>query len=71
MYKKYNVILKSAGDNELQFIKIARETLGISLTGAKLLTVTVPKIIKKDISKSEADKIKAEFESIGAVAEIG
>ena len=66
----FNVVLKEAGANKIQVIKVVREATGLGLKEAKDLVDGAPKAIKEGASKEEAEDLKAKFEAAGAVVEL-
>ncbi len=67
---EFNVILKSAGDKKIQVIKVIRELTQLGLKEAKDLVDGAPSKVKENVSKEEAESIKAKLEEAGAVVEI-
>jgi large subunit ribosomal protein L7/L12 len=67
---EFDVVLTSAGDKKLQVIKEIRAITSLGLKESKDLVEGAPKVVKEKISKAEADKIKAQIEEAGGVAEI-
>ena len=63
----FNVVLKEAGANKIQVIKVVRDATGLGLKEAKDLVDGAPKTIKENDAKSEAEEIKAKFVEAGAV----
>ncbi|MBI5142883.1 MAG: 50S ribosomal protein L7/L12 [Nitrospirae bacterium] len=66
----FTVVLKAAGDKKIQVIKVVRELTGLGLKEAKDLVDGAPKDVKADVSKEEAESIKAKLEEQGAAVEI-
>ncbi len=66
----FDVILTSIGDKKIQVIKVVRELTGLGLKEAKEVVDNAPKEIKTDVTKEEADAIKAKVEEQGAGVEI-
>ena len=66
----FDVILKSAGQAKLQVIKAVKEAAGLSLGDAKALVDAAPKAVKEDVSKEEAEALKAALEEAGAEVEV-
>ena len=63
----FDVVLESFGEKKLEVIKVVRTAVaGISLGDAKALVEGVPSKIKTGVSKEEAQKLKEEFEKVGA-----
>jgi len=67
---EFNVILKSAGANKIQVIKVVRTLTNLGLKEAKDLVDGAPSTVKESISKDEANDIKAKLEEAGAEIEI-
>lgn len=66
----FNVVLKDAGSNKIQVIKVVRDATGLGLKEAKDLVDGAPKAVKEGVSKEEAEDLKAKFEAVGAVIEL-
>ena len=66
----FNVILKDAGANKIQVIKVVRDATGLGLKEAKELVDGAPKTVKEGASKDEAEELKAKFSEVGAVVEL-
>ena len=66
----FNVVLKEAGANKIQVIKVVRDATGLGLKEAKELVDGAPKTIKEGVSKEEAEELKAKFTEAGAVIEL-
>ena len=66
----FNVVLKEAGANKIQVIKVVRDATGLGLKEAKDLVDGAPKAVKEGASKEEAEDLKAKFEAAGAVVEL-
>ena len=62
----FNVVLKEAGANKIQVIKVVRDATGLGLKEAKELVDGAPKVIKEGASKAEAEDIKTKLEAEGA-----
>ena len=67
---EFNVVLKEAGANKIQVIKVVRDATGLGLKEAKDLVDGAPKTIKEGASKEEAEELKAKFTEVGAVVEL-
>ncbi|ADO45256.1 MAG: 50S ribosomal protein L7/L12 [Hydrogenobacter thermophilus] len=67
---EFDVILKSAGANKINVIKVVREITGLGLKEAKDLVESAPKPVKEGVSKEEAENIKKKLEEAGAEVEI-
>ena len=66
----FNVVLKEAGANKIQVIKVVRDATGLGLKEAKDLVDGAPKTVKEGVSKEEAEELKAKFTEVGAVIEL-
>lgn len=66
----FNVILKNAGTAKLQVIKIVKEITGKGLKEAKDMVDAGNQTVKENVSKAEADNIKAQLEAAGAEVEL-
>ena len=66
----FDVILKDAGSNKIQVIKVVRDATGLGLKEAKDLVDGAPKAVKEGASKEEAEELKAKFEEAGATVEL-
>ena len=66
----FNVVLKEAGDQKIKVIKVVRDATGLGLKEAKELVDGAPKTIKENVSKEEAEDLKAKFTEVGAVIEL-
>ena len=67
---EFNVILKEAGSNKIPVIKVVREATGLGLAEAKALVDGAPKAIKENVSKEDAEKLKAALTEAGATVEL-
>ena len=66
----FNVVLKEAGANKIQVIKVVRDATGLGLKEAKDLVDGAPKTVKENVSKEEAEDLKTKFTAVGAVIEL-
>ena len=66
----FNVVLKEAGDQKIKVIKVVRDATGLGLKEAKELVDGAPKTVKENVSKDEAEDLKAKFTEVGAVVEL-
>lgn len=67
---EFNVILKAAGENKIQVIKVVRELTALGLKEAKELVEGAPKTVKEDVKKDDAQVMKKKLEDVGATVEI-
>ena len=66
----FDVVLKDAGANKIQVIKVVRDATGLGLKEAKDLVDGAPKTVKEGASKEEAEQIKEKLEAAGASVEL-
>ncbi len=66
----FNVVLASAGDQKIKVIKVVRDATGLGLKEAKELVDGAPKVVKENVSKEEAEELKAKFTEVGATVEL-
>ena len=66
----FNVVLASAGDQKIKVIKVVRDATGLGLKEAKDLVDGAPKTVKENVSKEEAEDLKAKFAEVGATIEL-
>lgn len=67
---EFDVILKDAGSQKIQVIKVVREITGLGLKDAKALVDGAPKEVKTGVAKAEAEEMKKKFEAVGATVEL-
>ena len=67
---EFSVILKNAGAQKINVIKVVRAATGLGLKEAKDLVDGAPKAVKEAVSKDEAEKLKKELEEAGAQVEL-
>ena len=67
---EFSVILKAAGDNKVNTIKVVRTITGLGLKEAKDLVDGAPKAVKEGVNKADADAILKQLVEAGAAAEI-
>jgi len=66
----FDVVLKAAGANKLNVVKIVKELTGLGLKEAKELVDGAPKPVKEGVAKGEADELAAKLKEAGAEVEI-
>lgn len=66
----FDVILKNAGGQKLNVVKLVKELSGLGLKEAKDLVDGAPKPVKEGVSKEEAESIKAKLTEAGAEVEV-
>ena len=67
---EFDVILKSAGANKIQVIKVVREITGQGLAEAKATVEGAPSTLKEAVSKDEAEALKKQIEEAGGKVEL-
>ena len=66
----FDVVLKAAGDKKIQVIKEVRTATGLGLKEAKDLVEGAPKVVKDNLEKADAEKLKKALEDQGATVEL-
>ena len=66
----FDVILKNAGGQKLQIVKLVKDLTGLGLKEAKAVVDAAPGPVKEGISKEEAENIKKTLEESGAEVEL-
>jgi large subunit ribosomal protein L7/L12 len=66
----FDVVLKAAGGQKIQVIKVVRAVTGLGLKEAKDLVDSAPKPVKEGVNQEEADSIKGQLEEAGAEVEL-
>src|SRR6266581_1082626 len=61
----FDVVLKAAGGQKIQVIKVVRSVTGLGLKEAKDLVDGAPNAVKEGLAKEEADTIKGQLEEAG------
>ncbi len=67
---EFDVVLKAAGAQKINVIKVVREATGLGLKEAKDLVDGAPKPVKQGLGKEEADKLAEQLKAAGAEVEI-
>jgi large subunit ribosomal protein L7/L12 len=67
---EWDVILSETGEKKFQVVKVIRQVTDLGLKEAKELVDNPGQVVKKDISKDEAEDVKKKLEEAGAKAEI-
>jgi large subunit ribosomal protein L7/L12 len=66
----FDVVLKAAGPNKLQIVKLVKELTGLGLKEAKDVVDGAPKTIKEGLPKDEAESLKKQLAEAGAEVEL-
>lgn len=67
---EFDVVLKSAGANKINVIKVVKEATGLGLKEAKAMVDEAPKTIKEGASKDDAEALKTKLTEAGAEVEL-
>jgi large subunit ribosomal protein L7/L12 len=66
----FDVILKNAGGQKLQIVKLVKDITGLGLKEAKAVVDAAPGPVKEGVSKEEAETIKNQLVDAGAEVEL-
>ncbi len=66
----FNIELKDAGAQKIAVIKVVKEALALGLKEAKDLVDAAPKMLKENVKKEDAEKIKKDIEAAGGKVEL-
>jgi large subunit ribosomal protein L7/L12 len=66
----FDVVLKAAGANKLQIVKLVKDLTGLGLKEAKDMVDGAPKTIKEGLPKDEAENLKKQLVEAGAEVEL-
>ena len=66
----FDVILKSAGGQKLQIVKLVKDITGLGLKEAKAVVDAAPGPVKEGVTKEEAESIKNQLIDAGAEVEL-
>jgi len=67
---EFDVVLKAAGGQKLNVVKIVKDLTGLGLKEAKDLVDGAPKTVKEKLDKASAEDMKKKLEEAGAEVEI-
>ena len=67
---EFDVVMTSFGAEKIKVIKEVRAITSLGLAEAKALVEGIPAMIKEQVSKDEAEALKAQLEGAGAVVEL-
>ena len=67
---EFDVVLKEAGANKINVIRVVRELTNLGLKESKDLVEGAPKNVKEGVSKEDAAAAKAKLEAVGATVEL-
>jgi large subunit ribosomal protein L7/L12 len=66
----FTVMLTAAGDQKINVIKAVREITGLGLAESKGVVDGIPKAVKENVAKAEAEEAKSKLEAAGASVEL-
>jgi large subunit ribosomal protein L7/L12 len=66
----FDVILKNAGGQKLQIVKLVKDITGLGLKEAKAVVDSAPAPVKEGVSKDEAEAVKNQLVEAGAEVEL-
>ena len=66
----FNIVLKEAGAQKINVIKVVREITELGLKEAKDLVDTAPQTLKEGVKKEDAEAFKTKLEEAGATVEL-
>lgn len=66
----FDVILKSAGGQKLQIVKLVKDLTGLGLKEAKAVVDSAPAPVKEGVTKEEAEAIQKQLVDAGAEVEL-
>lgn len=64
----FTLELTDAGSNKIAVIKVVKAATGLGLADAKAMVDGAPKVVKENMPKDEAEKLKKEIEEAGGKA---
>ena len=67
---EFDVVMTDFGSEKIKVIKEVRAITGLGLAEAKAKVEGIPAVIKEQISKEDAEALKAQLEAVGAKVEI-
>ena len=67
---EFTVVLKNAGAQKINVIKVVRAATGLGLKEAKDLVDGAPKPVKEGLNKDDSAKLKKDLEEAGATVEL-
>lgn len=68
---EFDVVLQDIGDKKIQVIKVVRQLTNLGLKEAKELVESAPNaVVAEEITKEEADAMKAKLDETGATVQL-
>ena len=65
-----SIVLTDVGASKINVIKVVRELTGLGLKEAKAAVDAAPNTLKENVSKADAEAMKAKLEEAGAKVEL-
>ena len=66
----FDVVITDVGAKKIAVLKAVREVTGLGLKEAKELVDNIPATVKEQLSKEDAEELKAKLEEQGATVEL-
>jgi large subunit ribosomal protein L7/L12 len=66
----FDVVLVASGNNKLALVKLLKDLIGLGLKESKDAVDKAPSVLKRGVTKDEANALKKQLERIGAKVEI-
>jgi large subunit ribosomal protein L7/L12 len=66
----FTIVLKKAGDQKIQVIKVLKEITGLGLKEVKDMTDQEDVTVKEDVKKEDAEAFKQKLTDAGAIVEL-
>ena len=67
---EFDVVMTDFGSEKIKVIKEVRAITGLGLAEAKAKVEGIPAVIKEQVSKEDAEAVKAQLEAVGAKVEL-
>ncbi len=67
---EWDVVLTETGEKKFQVVKVIRQVTDLGLKEAKDIVDNPGQVVKKEVSKDEAEEVKKKLEVAGAKAEL-
>lgn len=67
---EWDVVLTETGEKKFQVVKVIRQVTDLGLKEAKDIVDNPGQVVKKEVSKGEAEEVKKKLEEAGAKAEL-
>ena len=67
---EFNVVLKDAGANKINVIRVVKDATGLGLADAKALVDGAPSTVKEAVDKATAEDIQKKLQEAGATVEL-